>query len=91
MSGVTTQAMISDLLKRNYRDVMVDSIYQDTTLFDLIPKYSGNVTGESVRHAVELTRSHGGGARLAGEFLPVDNSPLWSLSVSITRFLWTDS
>ena len=90
MSGVTTQAMISDLLKRNYRDVMVDSIYQDTTLFDLIPKYSGNVTGESVRHAVELTRSHGGGARLAGEFLPVDNPESFQQSVvELKRFYYT--
>ena len=64
--SVTTESLISDLLKRNYRDVMVDSIYQDTTLFDLIPVFNGDVSGEDVRYAVELTRSHGGGARSAG-------------------------
>ena len=47
--SVTTQSLVSDLLKRNYRDVMVDSIYQDTTLFDLIPVFNGDVSGEDVR------------------------------------------
>jgi len=88
--SVTTQSLIADLLKRNYRDVMVDSIYQDTTLFDLIPVFNGDVSGESVRHAVELTRSHGGGARSAGEFLPVDNPESFQQStVELKRFYYT--
>jgi len=88
--SVTTQSLISDLLKRNYRDVMVDSIYQDTTLFDLIPVFSGDVSGEDVRYAVELTRSHGGGARGAGEFLPVDYPESFKQSaVSLKRFYYT--
>ena len=88
--GVTDQSMISELLKRNYRDLFVDSIYQDTTLFDIIPKYSGDVRGEDVRHAVELTRSHGGGARTAGEFLPVDYPESFAQSnVSLKRWYYT--
>lgn len=88
--SVTTQSLIADLLKRNYRDVMVDSIYQDTTLFDLIPVFNGDVSGESVRHAVELTRSHGGGARSAGEFLPVDYPEAFQQStVELKRFYYT--
>jgi hypothetical protein len=88
--SVTTQSLVSDLLKRNYRDVMVDSIYQDTTLFDLIPVFNGDVSGEDVRYAVELTRSHGGGARSAGEFLPVDSPESFKQSsVNLKRFYYT--
>ena len=88
--SVTDQSLISELLKRNYRDVFVDSIYQDTTLFDLIPKYSGDVRGENVNHAVELTRSHGGGARTAGEFLPVDYPESFAQStVDLKRWYYT--
>ena len=88
--SVTTESLISDLLKRNYRDVMVDSIYQDTTLFDLIPVFNGDVSGEDVRYAVELTRSHGGGARGAGEFLPVDYPESFKQSVvNLKRFYYT--
>lgn len=88
--SVTTESLISDLLKRNYRDVMVDSIYQDTTLFDLIPVFNGDVSGEDVRYAVELTRSHGGGARSAGEFLPVDYPESFKQSVvNLKRFYYT--
>ena len=88
--SVTDQSLISELLKRNYRDVFVDSIYQDTTLFDIIPKYSGDVRGEDVRHAVELTRSHGGGARTAGEFLPVDYPESFAQStVDLKRWYYT--
>tara|TARA_R100001086_G_scaffold51514_2_gene22947 strand:- start:6521 stop:7717 length:1197 start_codon:yes stop_codon:yes gene_type:complete len=69
---------------------MVDSIYQDTTLFDLIPVFNGDVSGEDVRYAVELTRSHGGGARSAGEFLPVDSPESFKQSVvNLKRFYYT--
>jgi hypothetical protein len=85
-------ALISELLKRNYQDVFTKSIYQDTTLFDIIPKFSGDVRGEDVRHAVELTRSHGGGARNAGEFLPVDYSESFKASaVTLKRWYYTMS
>ncbi len=88
--SVTSQELISDLLKKNYRDVFVDSIYQDTTLFDLIPKYAGDVRGEDVSHAVELTRSHGGGGREAGEFLPVDYPESFKqTNVSLKRWYYT--
>jgi len=90
--SVTVQSDIQNLLKRNYRDIMVDSIYQDVTLFDMIPKYSGDVRGEDVRQAVELTRSHGGGARGAGEFLPVDYPESFEQSsVTLKRFYYTIS
>lgn len=85
-------AQISELLKTNYRDVMVDSIYQDVTLYDLIPKYTGDVRGSTVNHAVELQRSHGGGARGSGEFLPVDYPESFKQSsVTLTRWYWTVS
>ena len=54
--SVTVQSDIQNLLKINYRDLFVDSLFQDTVLFDLIPKYSGDVRGQSFNHAVELTR-----------------------------------
>ena len=88
--SVTTQAMVQELPKQNYRDVFVDTVYQDTTLFDLIPKYSGDVRGSDVRHAVELQRSHGGGARNAGEFLPVDYPESFQQSVvTLKRWYYT--
>ena len=90
--SVTVQSDINALLKTAYRDLFVDSIYQDVTLFDLIPKYNGNVRGSSVNHAVELTRSHGGGARDAGEFLPVDYPESFQQStVTLKRWYWTIS
>jgi hypothetical protein len=90
--SVTVQTDINALLKTAYRDLFVDSIFQDVTLFDLIPKYSGNVRGSSINHAVELTRSHGGGARDAGEFLPVDYPESFQQStVTLKRWYWTVS
>ena len=88
--SVTTQSMISELLKKNYTDLFTRSIYQDTTLFDLIPKYNGDVRGENINHAVELTRSHGGGGRAAGEFLPVDYPESFQQSsVDLNRWYYT--
>tara|TARA_Y100000592_G_C5481083_1_gene325535 strand:+ start:7141 stop:8424 length:1284 start_codon:yes stop_codon:yes gene_type:complete len=90
--SVTAQADISALLKENYRPVFVDTIYQDTMLFDLLKKYSGDVRGSSVNHAVELTRSHGGGGRGAGAFLPVDYPESFKQSsVTLNRWYWTIS
>lgn len=90
--SVTVQNDIQSLLKINYRDLFVDSLFQDTVLFDLIPKYSGDVRGQSFNHAVELTRSHGGGARNAGEFLPVDYPETFTQSqVNLARWYWTIS
>lgn len=85
--SVTSQDQISALLKEAYRDVFVKSIYQETNLLDAIPKYQGNVRGAQVHTAVELTRSSGGGARTAGEFLPVD-SPETFAQTSITLKRW---
>lgn len=90
--SVTAQADISSLLKTNYRPVFIDTIYQDTMLFDLLKKYNGDVRGSSINHAVELTRSHGGGGRSAGAFLPVDYPESFQQSsVSLSRWYWTIS
>ena len=90
--SVTAQADISSLLKTNYRPVFIDTIYQDTMLFDLLKKYNGDVRGSSINHAVELTRSHGGGGRSAGAFLPVDYPESFQQSsVELSRWYWTIS
>ena len=90
--SVTAQADISSLLKTNYRSVFIDTIYQDTMLFDLLKKYTGDVRGSTINHAVELTRSHGGGGRSAGAFLPVDYPESFKQSeVTLSRWYWTIS
>lgn len=90
--AVTDQSMISALLKEAYKDVFVRSIYTDTVLFDSIPKYQGNVRGANVHTAVELTRTSGGGARTAGEFLPVDSPESFAqTSISLKRWYYTIS
>lgn len=90
--SVTVKDDISSLLKTNYRPVFIDTIYQDTMLFDLLKKYNGDVRGSSINHAVELTRSHGGGGRSAGAFLPVDYPESFQQSsVELNRWYWTIS
>lgn len=90
--SVTTQANVSALLKQLYLPVLENTIFQDTGLLDLIPLYKGEVRGSDVRHAVELTRTHGGGARGAGEFLPVDYHESFQQSiVTLKRWYYTIS
>lgn len=90
--SVTDQSLISDLLKRSYSGALTRSIYQDTTAFDMLPKWQGDVRGESIHTAVELSRSHGGGARTAGEFLPVDYPESFAqTSIDLKRWYYTIS